>query len=185
VFSSITTPPAKSDQYWPVWTNMHQCTMQDGWYVDREHSSVVFLPIANHDRYPGTNHPHVSTYLLTYLPTEAGRWVGNHLHSLPTYLLWLPINIGSWPRWCAVEVGKLQDIVKELSWVKTVFPLMMHWRVLGHIICQPLLKFMPMIFFTHCLILLERIPVMASYKKSYIQLCLPLRVLKPCLEGML
>lgn len=81
--------------------------MQDGWHVDREHSSVVFLPIANHDCYLGTNHPYVSTYLLTHLPTEAGKWVGNHLHSLPTHLLRLPINIGSLPRWCAVEVGEI------------------------------------------------------------------------------
>ncbi len=28
----------------------HQCTMQDGWYVEKKHYFIIFLSIANHDR---------------------------------------------------------------------------------------------------------------------------------------
>jgi hypothetical protein len=28
----------------------HQCTMQDGWYVEKKHYFIIFLSIANHNQ---------------------------------------------------------------------------------------------------------------------------------------
>jgi hypothetical protein len=61
-----------------VWPAPHQCTMQDGWYVNKKQIFNVFM---YHGVSLGTKHLHVSTYLvptkcLNYLPTY-----------LPTYIV--------------------------------------------------------------------------------------------------
>jgi hypothetical protein len=102
---SIPTEPRKSLEtksrvkFRPAWTSTDQCTVQDGWCVDRKQFFQLYsCPTINHSGYLFTNYAYPSTWP----PTTA----------LSTYLTTIVTNYNPLP--------KLTHDAYSLTWVVTL-----------------------------------------------------------------
>ncbi len=81
-------PKATGTDYWPAWTNSHQHSMRDGWWVDRKHFPTEFWFVLISCQ----NEPTATT---GWQPMQDGWWMSE----LETLFHQVPVPLNYWPEW--------------------------------------------------------------------------------------